>query len=62
MEIGFEELSLDLLYIWVNSDNIASFRVARSLGFYSVGLSCTNTNVHRLEMTKTVWKEMYKNI
>ena len=55
MEIGFDELGLDLLYVWVNSDNEPSFRVARSLGFYSVGLSFTNTNVHRFEMTKTVW-------
>lgn len=56
MEIGFDELDLDLLYLWVHSDNVASFKVARSLGFYSVAMSFTNMNVHRLEMTKTVWK------
>lgn len=56
MRIGFEELNLDLLYIWINSDNIPSFRVAQKLGFYSVGLSFTKSNVHRFEMTKTVWK------
>lgn len=56
MEIGFDTLDLDLLYIWVNSSNVPSFRLARSLGFYSVAMSFTNTNVHRFEMTKTVWK------
>ena len=56
MKIGFEDLCLDLLYIWVNSDNIPSFRVAQKLGFYSVGLSFTKRNVHRFEMTRTVWK------
>lgn len=56
IEIGFNEIGLDLLYIWVNSDNIPSFRVAQKLGFYSVGLSFTKSNVHRFEMTKTSWK------
>lgn len=56
MKIGFDELNLDLLYIWANSDNLPSFNLARSLGFYSVAMSFTNTNVHRLEMTKTVWR------
>lgn len=56
MKIGFEEFNLDLLYIWVNSDNRPSFRVAQKLGFYSVGLSFTKSNVHRFEMTRTVWK------
>ncbi len=58
MRIGFDELNLDLLYIWVNSDNIPSFRVAQKLGFYSVGLSFTKSNIHRFEMTRTVWKSM----
>ena len=62
MEMGFDGLGLDLLYIWVNSDNVASFNVARSLGFYSVGMSFTNTNVHRLEMTKTVWISKKKEL
>ena len=62
MEIGFDKLNLDLLYVWVNSDNAASFRVARSLGFYSVGLSFTNTNVHRFEMTKTVWNSKKREL
>lgn len=56
MKIGFEELNLDLLYIWVNSDNVPSFRVAQKLGFYSVGLSSTKSCVHRFEMTKAVWR------
>lgn len=56
MRIGFEEFNLDLLYILVNSDNIPSFSVAQKLGFYSVGLSFTKSNVHRFEMTRTVWR------
>lgn len=60
MQIGFEQLNLDLLYIWVNSDNTASWHIARSLGFYSVCLSFTDKNVHRFEMTKTVWKRNRK--
>lgn len=56
LKIGFEDMNLDLLYIWVNSYNLPSFMVARKLGFYSVGLSFTKSNVHRFEMTKTVWK------
>ena len=56
MNIGFGLLGLDLLYLWVHSDNEASWHLARSLGFYSVGLSFTDANVHRFEMTKTVWQ------
>lgn len=58
MKVGFEELKLDLLYIWVNSNNVASWKLARCLGFYSVGLSFTDTNVHRFEMTRTVYNSM----
>lgn len=56
MRIGFEQLNLDMMYLYINPENIASWNLARSLGFYSIGLSFTDKNIHRLEITKTVWK------
>ncbi len=58
MQIGFEQMNLDMLYLYVNPNNTASWNLARSLGFYSVGLSLTDKNIHRLEMTKSVWKKI----
>lgn len=60
MKVGFDELKLDLLYLYINPDNKSSWNLARSLGFYSIGLSLVDNHIHRLEITRTVWKSRTK--
>lgn len=55
IDFGFDRLGLDLIYRYVDVNNIASMRVAEKQKFANVGISFVNQNVVRLEMTKTGW-------
>lgn len=55
---SFDELFLDVLYLYINPRNVSSYALAIRLGFYPVGIGLTNDNVQRLELTRTVWKNM----
>lgn len=57
LNVAFNEKKLDIVYAWINPDNIASLKIALDLGFYSVGHSLIDPQLHRLEITKTIWKE-----
>jgi len=57
IDIAFNGYNLDLVYLWVDPANVASFKLALDLGFYSVGHSLLDPELQRLEMTRTIWKQ-----
>ena len=49
---AFEQLKLDMLYLYANHKNTGSFALALKLGFYSIGTPFYS-DIHRLELTRT---------
>lgn len=56
IDIGFNELNLDLIYRYVDRRNVPSIRMTERHKFAPVGISFLNNNVERFEMTRTGWK------
>ncbi len=60
IDYGFDVLNLDLIYRYVNPNNVASWRISRKQKFAPIGISYINHEVERLEMTRTGWKSILK--
>lgn len=59
VEYAFEELKLDMVYLYINHRNTSSFALAVRLGFYSIGTPYY-PDIHRLEMTRTDYQNKIK--
>lgn len=60
LQYAYEELKLDLVYLYVNPKNIASYSNAINKHFVRAGISFVNSEVERLEMTRTGWEKVLK--
>lgn len=60
LRYAYEELMLDLVYLYINPKNVASYRNAINKHFVRVGSSFINPDVERLEMTRTGWEKVLK--
>lgn len=60
LRYAYECLRLDLVYIYINPRNVASYRNAINKHFVRVGSSFIKPEVERLEMTKTGWEKVLK--
>ena len=57
---AYEVLRLDLVYLYINPKNVASYRNAVNKHFVRVGSSFIKPEVERLEMTRTGWEKVLK--
>lgn len=60
LQYAYEELKLDLVYLYINPKNVASYSNAINKHFVRVGSSFINPEVERLEMTRTGWEKVLK--
>lgn len=60
LQYAYEELRLDLVYLYINPANVASYKNAINKHFVPVGNSFIKTEVERLEMTRTGWEKVLK--
>mgnify|MGYP005941341193 CR=1 FL=1 len=60
LQYAYEELRLDLVYLYINPKNTASYRNAINKHFVRVGSSFIKPEVERLEMTRTGWEKVLK--
>lgn len=60
LRYAYEELRLDLVYLYINPKNVASYSNAVNKHFVRVGSSFINPEVERLEMTRTGWEKVLK--
>lgn len=60
LKYAYEELGLDLVYLYINPKNVASYSNAINKHFVRVGSSFINPEVERLEMTRTGWEKVLK--
>ena len=60
LQYAYEELRLDLVYLYINPKNVASYSNAINKHFVRVGSSFINPEVERLEMTRTGWEKVLK--
>lgn len=58
LEYAFCSLDLDVVVVYVNPDNVASWKNVRNKGFFIVGDSYIEKDVKRLELTKTKWTRL----
>lgn len=58
LKYAFYVRDLDLVVVFVNPDNVASWKNVRNKGFFVVGDSYIAENVKRLELTRTKWKRL----
>lgn len=58
LKYAFLDLDLDIVVVYVNPENIASWNNVRHKGFFIVGDSYIDEKVKRLEITKTRWKRL----
>lgn len=57
LRYAFTILDLDMVYVYVNPENIASYKNVANKRFVRIGSSFIKPEVERLEMTKTGWKK-----
>lgn len=60
VQYAFGELELDMVYLYINPKNIASYSNAINKRFVRAGSSFIKPEVERLEMTRTRWKSVLK--
>lgn len=60
LQYAYEVLGLDLVYLYINPKNVASYRNAVGKHFVRVGSSFIKPEVERLEMTRTGWEKVLK--
>lgn len=60
LQYAYEELRLDLVYLYINPKNAASYCNAINKHFVRAGSSFISPEVERLEMTRTGWKKVLK--
>lgn len=60
LQYAYEELGLDLVYLYINPKNVSSYSNAINKHFVRVGSSFINPEVERLEMTRTGWEKVLK--
>ena len=60
LQYAYGCLKLDLVYLYINPKNVASYRNAINKHFVRVGSSFIKPEVERLEMTRTGWEKVLK--
>lgn len=60
LALGIKPETADMVYLYINPKNVASYRNAINKHFVRVGSSFIKPEVERLEMTRTGWEKVLK--